>query len=471
MLLKYFYDDRLAQAAYMVGCSATGVAMVIDPARDITPYLEAAAAEGLEICYVAETHIHADFVSGSRELAARTGATLYLSDTGDANWKYQFAGANTVLLNDGDAWMVGSVRVEVIATPGHTPEHIMLQITDTATTDKPLGLFTGDCLFVGAVGRPDLLEKATAVEGTMIAGAREQYQNIARLRQMPDWLQVWPGHGAGSACGKALGALPSTTLGYEKHTNHAFALDTEDTFVEWLLEDQPEPPAYFAQMKKVNKKGPALLVELPIPEPLTRDQLAELLDAEAQIVDTRDAEAFADHHLAGTISIPSRSSGFCTYAGWLVDYARPVYLIAPQDQISRILHDLRAVGVDDVRGFYPAEQLDGATAILARREAAEVAAHRDQFHIIDVRNKAEVDERYIPGSQHIFMGYLAREVANIPREKPLVLYCATGIRSHIGASVLAGLGFENVANLDGGIDAWQAAGYPVTEGTPAAEPF
>lgn len=191
MLLKYFYDDRLAQAAYMVGCSATGVAMVIDPARDITPYLEAAAAEGLEICYVAETHIHADFVSGSRELAARTGATLYLSDTGDANWKYQFAGANTVLLNDGDAWMVGSVRVEVIATPGHTPEHIMLQITDTATTDKPLGLFTGDCLFVGAVGRPDLLEKATAVEGTMIAGAREQYQNIARLRQMPDWLQAW----------------------------------------------------------------------------------------------------------------------------------------------------------------------------------------------------------------------------------------------------------------------------------------
>ena len=223
MLLKYFYDEKLAQASYLVGCAKTGEALVIDPMRNVTPYLRAAEKEGLRITHVTETHIHADFVSGSRELAAATGATVYLSDMGDDDWKYGYADdPRVVLVRDGDFFMVGNIKVDVLHTPGHTLEHIAFQITDTAAADRPIGVFTGDFLFVGDVGRPDLLEEAAGYKGTKEPGARMQYQTVQKFKGMPDYLQIWPGHGAGSACGKALGAIPSTTLGYEKLFNPAF---------------------------------------------------------------------------------------------------------------------------------------------------------------------------------------------------------------------------------------------------------
>jgi hydroxyacylglutathione hydrolase len=204
MLLRYFYDDELAQASYLVGCAATGEALVIDPLRDVTPYLHAAEKAGLRITHVTETHIHADFVSGVRELAARTGATMYLSDMGDANWKYAYPKVGcAVLVRDGDSWMVGNIKIQVIETPGHTLEHIALMVTYTAATDQPLGVFTGDFLFVGDVGRPDLLEEAAGFVGTKEPGARMQFHTVERFKAMPDHLQIWPAHGAGSACGKA----------------------------------------------------------------------------------------------------------------------------------------------------------------------------------------------------------------------------------------------------------------------------
>jgi hydroxyacylglutathione hydrolase len=226
MLLKYFYDSGLAQASYMVGCAETGEAMVVDPSRDVTPYLESARQEGLRITHVTETHIHADFVSGSRELADRSGARLYLSDMGGQDWKYGF---EAVLIHAGDSWHVGNIRIEAIHAPGHTPEHLAFQVTDTAHADAPIGLFTGDFLFVGDVGRPDLLEEAAGIANTSETGARQQFANVHRFKTMPDYLQVWPGHGAGSACGKALGAIPSTTLGYEKLFNPAFQFDNEES--------------------------------------------------------------------------------------------------------------------------------------------------------------------------------------------------------------------------------------------------
>jgi hydroxyacylglutathione hydrolase len=263
MLLKYFYDATLAQASYMVGCQATGEALVIDPARDVTPFLKVAEEEGLTITHVTETHIHADFVSGTRELSDRTGARMYLSDMGDDDWKYGFVNERTVLVNDGDTWMVGNVKVEVLHTPGHTPEHISFMITDTAGADKPIGIFTGDFLFVGDIGRPDLLDEAAGFVDTRFKGAQLQYANIERFKELPDYLQIWPAHGAGSACGKALGAVPSSTLGYEKLFNPAFQFNNEEDFVNWLLADQPEAPKYFAQMKYINKVGPELLKNLP----------------------------------------------------------------------------------------------------------------------------------------------------------------------------------------------------------------
>ena len=230
---EYFYDEKLAQASYLVGCVATGEALVVDPARNVTPYLREAEKEGLRITHVTETHIHADFVSGSRELAAATGATIYLSDMGDADWKYAYADdPSVILVRDGDSWKVGNIKVEVLHTPGHTPEHIAFMITDTAGADRPMGVFTGDFLFVGDVGRPDLLEEAAGYKGTKEVGARQQFQTVERFKALPDYLQIWPGHGAGSACGKALGAIPSTTLGYEKLFNPAFQFGQENAFVD-----------------------------------------------------------------------------------------------------------------------------------------------------------------------------------------------------------------------------------------------
>ncbi|MGI8842989.1 MAG: MBL fold metallo-hydrolase, partial [Gemmatimonadaceae bacterium] len=225
MLLKRFYDNKLAQASYLVGCQATGEALVVDANRDIGQYVNAADAEGLRITHVTETHIHADYVSGSRELAQRAGAQLFLSNEGGPDWKYAFASESAAtLLRDGSSFMVGNVKVDVMHTPGHTPEHISFMITDTPATSLPMGVFTGDFVFVGDVGRPDLLERAAGFEGAMVEGARTLFRSLQRFRELPDYLQLWPGHGAGSACGKSLGAVPSTTLGYEKVANWALAM-------------------------------------------------------------------------------------------------------------------------------------------------------------------------------------------------------------------------------------------------------
>ena len=247
MILKHFYEEKLAQASYLIGCVSTGEALVGDPNRDVEQYIKAAETEGLRITHVTETHIHADFVSGSRELAARTGATLYLSDEGDENWKYAFAEeAGAVLLRDGDTLMVGNIRIEVLHTPGHTPEHLIFLVTDTAEADKPMGAITGDFVFVGDVGRPDLLEKAAGVEGSTDAAARTLFRSLEKFKEQPDYLQVWPGHGAGSACGKRLSSVPQSTVGYERMFNWAFSIEDEDEFVRTVLAEQPEPPKYFA---------------------------------------------------------------------------------------------------------------------------------------------------------------------------------------------------------------------------------
>ncbi len=461
MLLKYFYDRALAQASYMVGCTETGEALVIDPARDVRPYLEAAQQEGLHIQHVAETHIHADFASGSRELAAHTGAALYLSAMGGKDWSYGFAG---VPVRDRDSWMVGNVCVEAIHTPGHTPEHLVFQVTDTATADAPMGLFTGDFLFVGDVGRPDLLETAAEIADTKESGARQQFANLQQFRIMPDYLQVWPGHGAGSACGKALGAIPSTTLGYEKLFNPAFQYHDERTFIRWLLADQPEAPRYFARMKRVNKAGPPLLADLPIPTRLDHTALEAALQAKLLVIDTRPLDAFARYHLAGTLSIPLSSKNFTTYAGWFVDYDKPTYLIEEQCDLERVLRQLRAIGVDNIAGYFTPDVVNGNTQPLPRLSPHELHERQDNVNLIDVRAASEHQARRIPGARHIHYGHLRNYLHELPRERPVVLHCASGMRSHIAASYLQTQGFDNVANLAGGIEAWQKAGFPVEEG-------
>ncbi|HJS48211.1 MAG TPA: MBL fold metallo-hydrolase, partial [Gemmatimonadales bacterium] len=287
MIFRRIFDDGLAQAGYLVGCGQAGTAVVVDPLRDLAPYLAAAEQERVRITDVTETHIHADFLSGSRELAARTGARLHLSAEGGTDWQYAFAAADGArLLHDGDEIVVGNVRLRAMHTPGHTPEHLSFLVTDGAAAPEPMGILSGDFVFVGDVGRPDLLEKAAQVAGSAEVGARVLWRSLEKFRALPDRLQVWPGHGAGSACGKGLSAMPQSTVGYERLCNWGVAATDEAGFVAGVLADQPEPPAYFAEMKRRNRTGPAVLGGLPRPSRIAPEDLAARLAAGVVVVDT-----------------------------------------------------------------------------------------------------------------------------------------------------------------------------------------
>ncbi|HZJ48018.1 MAG TPA: MBL fold metallo-hydrolase, partial [Acidimicrobiia bacterium] len=305
MILKRIYDESLAQASYLIGCASTGEALIVDPNRDIDEYLRVAAEEKLRITHVAETHIHADFVSGALELAKGEGARLILSGEGGDDWQYAYAlDADANVVHDGDQFKIGNIEFEVLHTPGHTPEHVSFLVTDTARGEEPIGILTGDFVFVGDVGRPDLLERAARQTGTMDTAARALFHSLRRFESLPDHLQVWPGHGAGSACGKAMSAVPTSTVGYEKKFNPALAEKDEDRFVSSILSGQPEPPTYFAEMKRINREGPRLLSEVPEPEPAEASALSQVLSSGALVVDTRPASQFAAGHVPGTLNIP-----------------------------------------------------------------------------------------------------------------------------------------------------------------------
>ncbi len=466
MLLKYFYDRHLAQASYMLACQATGEAIVIDPARDITPYLQTAQQEGLRITHVTETHIHADFVSGVRELASKTQAQILLSGEGGDDWQYTYPEPFTKLY-DGDQITVGNVVLDVLHTPGHTPEHIIFQFTDRAAADQPMGLITGDCLFVGDIGRPDLLETAAGVIGSKEVGARGQFKNIQRLRQLPDYLQVLPGHGAGSACGKALGAVPSSTLGYEKLFNPAFQFTDENAFVEWLLSGQPDTPRYFKQMKYVNRVGPTYLDQLAPVEPLEPFILSEVLQENALVIDTRPSDVFSAGYIKGTINIPP-SEQFSTYANWFIDFDKPTYLIAEDADIPALLSELRAIGVDQIGGYFIPSMLRDMPETLPSvsvEEARVLSSDRgDDIFILDVRARSEFDTAHVEGASQIHYGHLENRLEELPKNQTILVHCASGYRSQIASSVLAKHGFQNVLNLRGGFNAWKAARMQITEG-------
>jgi hydroxyacylglutathione hydrolase len=455
MIIKYFYDKKLAQASYLVGCGTS--AMVIDPSRDITPYIQVAQDEGLDIKIVTETHIHADFVSGIRELAFATGADMYLSDMGTEDWKYQFTDDNIKLLKDGDRFQLNDVAVDVIHTPGHTPEHIVFMITDTEITDEPVGIFSGDFIFAGTVGRPDLLETAAGIANTAVTGARQQFQNIQRFKDMPDYLHIWPGHSAGSACGKSLGAVPSTILGYEKIVNPAFQIESEDEFVEWILEDQPETPLYFGQMKKVNKVGPALLLEIGQAQHIL-EHPDGIVPEGSLFIDTRSPEIYARKHLTGTVNIPITSTGFATYTGWYMDYEQPVFFIAYQSDVQEVLTTLYSIGVDHIAGYFTPDVLKNESDTIAQISPQE--AHDKGYHILDVRATSEWNDGHIPNAQHIPMGYVLDQKDSIPDDKPVVVHCAGATRSQVVISLLNNVGFQNLINLSGGFSAWERDGLP-----------
>jgi hydroxyacylglutathione hydrolase len=472
MIFQRFFDDTLAQASYLIGCAATGEAIVIDPNRDAGQYLRAAGEEGLRITQVTETHIHADFLSGTRELAQQAGAVMLLSDEGGPGWRYAFGReSGATLLHDGDRFMVGNIRFEVLHTPGHTPEHLAFIVTDTAGATGPMGVVTGDFVFVGDVGRPDLLEKAARVAGSAGAAARTLWHSLAKFRALPDHLQVWPGHGAGSACGKGMSAVPQSTVGYEKRFNWAFGETSEEAFVGQVLADQPEPPRYFAEMKRLNRDGPPFLGGFRRPPRLDPTELPKLLESGAVVVDARPSPIFAERHVPGTMHIPLDRS-FTTWAGWLLSYEHPFYLLVTDESPARLdeaLHDLAMIGLDGAAGWFGEDAVEawgvagrayGRTPVMGPAELA-ARTSRGEVEVLDVRGQAEWKSGHLPGVENIPLGYLVDRIDEVPADRPLVVHCQSGGRSLIAASLLEARGRPGVANLDGGIVAWEEAGLPV----------
>jgi hydroxyacylglutathione hydrolase len=475
MLLRRFYDPKLAQASYLVACGRSGEAIVIDPNRDADQYVRAAESEGVRIRFVTETHIHADFVSGSRELAAATGARIYLSGEGGADWGYDFAGDDgTVIVRDGDLIDVGDIRLSVMHTPGHTPEHLTFLVTDRAVATEPMGAVTGDFLFVGDVGRPDLLERAARLQGTMRDSARALFASLHRFSALPDWLQIWPGHGSGSACGKGISAVPHSSLGYERRFNWAFAIRDEDEFVRQVLQGQPEPPEYFAEMKRVNKRGPRVLGVIARPPRLDPARVVELMSSGGTLVDTRKADAYASRHIPRTLNIPLNKS-FSTWAGSILPYDRELYLLVDDNVAERAdeaVRDLAMIGLDRIAGYFGVDALaawekDGRhLATVPQVTAAELAVmiSNGDVQVIDVRGASEWDTGHLPGAPNMPLASLAARVAEVARDRPVVVQCQAGGRSAIAASLLRAKGVEQVANLQGGFTAWRDAGLPVEPG-------
>lgn len=452
MFFRRIYDEGLAQAGYLIGCQQEGTAVVVDPRRDTGVYLEAAAQQGLRIVAVTETHIHADYLSGSFELAERTGATLYLSDEGGADWAY---GLPHEGLRHGSEIRLGNVTLRALHTPGHTPEHLSFLVSDGARTAEPAMLLTGDFVFVGDLGRPDLLDEAAGGQDTRFVGAQQLFTSLHEVfLTLPDYVQVWPGHGSGSACGKALGAVPSTTVGYERRFawwSHFLLTDDPQGFTDELLSGQPDVPSYFGRMKRQNKAGPALVPKGPLVRLEPADLEGHLL------IDTRSREAHQRGFAPNSLSLTAGKT-FETWAGWLIDpdTERSLVLLAANEAEAQGLRErLWRVGIDNVAGYVTGFG-DLPTHTALPLEPAAFDAVKDKF-VLDVRTQAEYLEGHIPGATLVPAGRLPLHLGELPRDRPIVVHCQSGARSPGAASLLRAHGFENVTELAGGYPNWQRA--------------
>ena len=468
MLLERFEDSGLSQYSYVVGCPASGEAAIVDPRRDIGVYLDFAADRGLRIRYVIETHIHADFASGARQLGEESGAPVLVSghDQGEA-FEVAFAHHD---LRHGDAIEVGAVRLEAVHTPGHTPEHMSYLVYDGArSSTEPMALLSGDFLFVGSLGRPDLLG-----EEAKLGLANQLYESVqGRLAGLPDWLEVLPAHGSGSMCGSNIGGRPASTLGYERITNPY--LDPRlgrDEFVELILGSVPPFPDYYRRMKALNALGaPSLALDQPVPE-LAVDDLAAGVRAGAVVVDVRDDLEFGASHVPRAYNI-GLGDDLSTWAAWYLPYETPLVLVAPDiDTAREAVVGLARVGLDDVRGSLRGGMsawIDAGkpTVTLPQLTLDELerGIEDEALLVLDVREDNEWESGHLATAVHVRGGDVprhSRELAAIGR--PVAVICQTGYRSSAAASVLQRDGVSGVANVPGGVGAWQAGGRPLSAG-------
>src|SRR5262245_35904707 len=464
MILKQFYLNCLAHASYLVGDEQSHTAAVVDPQRDIDQYLAFAAEHDLKIAHVFLTHFHADFIAGHLELRDRTGAKIYLGAAAQA--EYQFTP-----LHDGDVVEFGKVRLKTLETPGHTAESISLVVYDLdRSTSEPQAVLTGDTLFIGDVGRPDL-RVALGWSASDLGGML--YDSLRRkLLPLPDQTQVYPAHGAGSLCGKAISKETVSTMGEQRRSNYALQPMSKTAFVDLVTADQPDAPSYFTYDAVLNsKERPTLDQTLERINPLTLDQLLALQQVGAQILDTRDSAEFAAAHLAGSINIGLRGQ-YATWAGTVLNREHPIVIIADPGHEQEATTRLGRIGFDHVVGYLAG----GLVSVESRPEltktterlSAQVAAERANGGppdkaplLVDVRAPGERKQKRIENSVSMPLNHLGERLEGLPKDRPLIVYCAGGYRSSIAASILQRQGFNQVSEIAGGITAWEAANLPI----------
>ena len=475
MLIRQIFDEKLAQYAYLIGCQAAGEAILIDPKRHIDRYVEIAKKEKLKIVAVADTHLHADYVSGMREFGERYNVKLYVSDEGEEEAKCKWVKDGKYdyeLLKHGDTFNIGNIEFKTLFTPGHTPEHLSFLIYDRASgADEPVGIITGDFVFVGDVGRPDLLESAAGIKGVMEPSARTLYKSLQLFKELPEFLQVWPAHGAGSACGKALGSVPQSTVGYELRYNASIKMaEDEEKFVDYILEGQPEPPMYFAQMKKWNILGPPFLGGLPEVKKIGLSDLKELSGRnDVAIVDTRSKDEFMEGHIPGSLLI-TIAKAFPTKAGSFIEENTPIYLIIEESRLKEAVIDLISVGLDNIKGYATPdvikeyEEEAGSLSKIERIKFDDLKNHdliKDGM-VLDVRKGSEYDESHIPGAKNISHTRLFVRKDEVPKDSVIFTYCAVGGRAAASSALLSKYGYK-VVFIDDSFEEWEKAGGQVVK--------
>lgn len=460
LILEQINVEGIAHLSYLIGDDKAGVAAVIDPRRDVDLYLQMARERGVRITHIIETHIHADFVSGSLELNARTNAPIYGGKTPD----YQF---DLHQLNPGDTIKIGSIHLQVLHTPGHTPEHICLLIFDQKQGQEPFGIFTGDTLFNLDVGRPDLLGAGRENEL-----AKQLYHSLFdQLIPLGDRIEIYPCHGAGSSCGKSIGDRRQSTIGNEKCFNPALKSRTEPEFINWILSELPEPPSHYSRLKKINAQGANIKGCVPTLPPLSVSEFkAGIQDQNALILDTRSILAFGGGHIAGAINI-ALESAFPNWVGWMIDPEKTLFLIVESERdIKLVTEQLFRLGYDHLAGYLQGGITHWVNAGLPLEHIQQWTVHDLHEHrndpnltILDVRSDQEFEKGYIPGTQHLFVGHLLEHLSQFDPNGAIATYCGTGYRASIAASLLQQQGFQKVINIPGSWTAWKNAKLPIHE--------
>ncbi len=453
MLVEQYYVEGIAHLSYLIGGTTT--CAIVDPSRDVDIYLEAARRLQLKITHILETHLHADFISGHRELAKATGAKIYAPKSGNCTYDH-------VAVKEGDGFNLEDMHIEVLDTPGHTPDCICYVVTDNSRGNEAAALFSGDTLFVGDVGRPDLFPG----RGDELASSL--YSNLQnKILKLPDSCLVYPAHGAGSLCGKAMGAMRVSTIGYERLHNPALQHKTEEAFKKALLSGMPEAPDHFARCSEINRRGPAVFSDLPTPRRLNPAELEKLLDGEHTIVDPRDYSSFGGAHIPGAWNIDAKHN-FSTFAGWLLPPDKPIVLVPPsEDQVPQLTIMLRRVGLDHVIGYLdggmnpwitsgrPIERIPTITIHEVRGSCDSGNA---KMKILDVRAMNEWKESHIEGAIHLPVPDTRSRFKELDPDATTVLVCKSGARACTAGSILQQHGFKNLVVMAGGMVGWTAAG-------------